>query len=219
MEILKPIFCATALMGMYITGLLMSISIDTDTNYSTFMPIFPKLNNDMITTHPHYLLQTFECVVSFALTKIFKQEAPTAAILNSFNDSLQEYRTEVGKVLSLFLKAFSSGLLLFQFRNFTYAFSFINYTFINFVSIVWETLCKNNLSTVSLNIVLKKCFGLLCDDVLAHTKNCRNLCIIFRLSEMNGIKKKNDAVWTEGLQWKGSPRYTHRRTKTFWYCS
>ena len=136
MEILKPIFCATALMGMYITGLLMSISIDTDTNYSTFMPIFPKLNNDMITTHPHYLLQTFECVVSFALTKIFKQEAPTAAILNSFNDSLQEYRTEVGKVLSLFLKAFSSGLLPFQFRNFTYAFSFINYTFINFVSIV-----------------------------------------------------------------------------------
>ena len=80
------------------------MAILIDTKYSTLMPIFPKLNNDMITIQPNYLLQTFECVVSFAPTKVFKQEAPTAAILNSFNDCLQEYQTEVGKVLRLFLK-------------------------------------------------------------------------------------------------------------------
>ena len=48
---------------------------------------------------------------------------------------------------------------------------------------------KNNLSTVSRNIVLNKSFDLLCDDALAHTKNGGNLCMIFRLSELNGIKK------------------------------
>ena len=42
MEILKPIFCATALMGMHITGPLMAILLDTDTKYSTFMSIFPS---------------------------------------------------------------------------------------------------------------------------------------------------------------------------------
>ena len=48
---------------------------------------------------------------------------------------------------------------------------------------------KNNLSTVSRNIVLNKSFDVLCDDVLAHTKNAGNLCLISRLSQLNGIKK------------------------------
>ena len=101
MEILKPIFCATALMGIHITGPLMAILLDTDTNYSTLMSIFPKLYNDMITIQPHHFLQTSECVVSFASTKVFKQKAPTATMLNSLNDCLQEYETEVEKILSL----------------------------------------------------------------------------------------------------------------------
>ena len=63
-----------------------------------------------ITIQPYYFLQTSYCVVSFAPTNIFKKKAPTAAILNSLSDCLQEYQTEVGKVLSLFLKAFSNGL-------------------------------------------------------------------------------------------------------------
>ena len=99
MKILKPIFCATALMGMHITGPLMAIL--PDTKYSTLMSIFPKLYNDMITIQPHHFLQTSECVVSFASTKVFKQKAPTATILNSLNDCLQEYQTEVEKILSL----------------------------------------------------------------------------------------------------------------------
>ena len=63
-----------------------------------------------LTIQPHYFLQTSEYVVSFAPTKIFKQEAPTAAILNSLSNCRQEYQTEVGMVLSFFLKAFSNGL-------------------------------------------------------------------------------------------------------------
>ena len=70
MEILKPIFCATALMGMHITSPLMAILLDTNTKYSIIMSVFQKLYNDMITVKPHHFLQTSECVVSFVSTKV-----------------------------------------------------------------------------------------------------------------------------------------------------
>ena len=56
MEILKPIFCATAFMGMHITSPLMAILLDTNTKYSTIMSVFQKLYKDMVTLQtPHFL--------------------------------------------------------------------------------------------------------------------------------------------------------------------
>ena len=110
MEISKPILCATALIRKHIKSPLISILLDTNTKYSAVMPVFQKLYNDMITLQPHHFLQTSECVASFVTTKVFKQAAPKIVIINSLNECLQEYQTEVGKVLRLFLKAFSHGL-------------------------------------------------------------------------------------------------------------
>ena len=45
MEILKSIYCATALMGMHITSSLIAILLDTITKYSTIMYVFQKLYN------------------------------------------------------------------------------------------------------------------------------------------------------------------------------
>ena len=95
MEILKPIFCAAALMGMHITGPLMIILLDTDTTYSTMLSVFPKLYNDLITLQPHHFLQTSECVVSFVSPEVFKSSFPNTVILNSLNACLQEYRIEI----------------------------------------------------------------------------------------------------------------------------
>ena len=64
----------------------------------------------MITFKPHHFLHTSECVVSFVSTKVFKQAAPKIVIINSLNECLHEYQTEIGKILRLFLKAFSHGL-------------------------------------------------------------------------------------------------------------
>ena len=83
MEIIKPIFCATALMGVYIISPLMAILLDTNTKYSTVMSVFQKLNKDMITLKPHHFLQTSECVVSVVPTKVFKQASPKVVIINS----------------------------------------------------------------------------------------------------------------------------------------
>ena len=46
-EILKPIFWATSLMGMHITSPLTAILLDTNIKYSTIMYVFQKLYNDM----------------------------------------------------------------------------------------------------------------------------------------------------------------------------
>ena len=88
----------------------MAILLDTNTNYSTIMSVFQKLYNDMITLKPHQFLQTSECVVLFVSTKVFKQAAPKFVIINSLNECLQKYQTEVGKILRIFLKAFSHGI-------------------------------------------------------------------------------------------------------------
>ena len=110
MEIIKPIFCATALMGVHIISPLMAILLDTNTKYSTVMSVFQKLNKDMITLKPHHFLQTSECVVSVVPTKVFKQASPKVVIINSLNECLKEYKTEVENILRLFLRAFSHGL-------------------------------------------------------------------------------------------------------------
>ena len=85
----------------------MSILLDTNTKYSTIMSVFQKLYNDLITLQPHHFLQTSECVVSFVSTKVFKQVSPKVVIINSLNECLNEYKTEVGNIVRLFLKAFS----------------------------------------------------------------------------------------------------------------
>ena len=53
---------------------------------------------------------------------------------------------------------------------------------------------------------------MLCDD--AHTKNWQNPVHDIKVIRAEW-SKKNEAVWTEVWQWKGSPLYTQRRTKTF----
>ena len=97
MEILKPIFCATALMGMHIASPIL-------------WSVFQKLYKDMVTLQPPHFLQNSECVVSFVSTKVFKQASPKVVIINSLNECLKEYKTEVENILRLFLRAFSHGL-------------------------------------------------------------------------------------------------------------
>ena len=70
---------------MHITSPLMAIMLDTDTKYSTVMPVFQKLYNDIITVKPHHFLQTSDCVASLVSTKVFKQAAPKLLLFNSLN--------------------------------------------------------------------------------------------------------------------------------------
>ena len=108
MEILKPIFCATALMGMHITSPIMAILLDTNTKYSRIMYVFQKLYKHMITLQPHHFLQTSECVVSFVSTKVFKQASLKVVIINFLNECLNKYKNEV-KISWLF---FSGNFLM-----------------------------------------------------------------------------------------------------------
>ena len=42
MELFKPLFCATALIGIHIGQPFLSLLLDTETNYDTLLDAFPK---------------------------------------------------------------------------------------------------------------------------------------------------------------------------------
>ena len=47
MEVLKPIFCATSLIGIHITGPYLELLVNTNTNYDTLSEAFPKLYEEL----------------------------------------------------------------------------------------------------------------------------------------------------------------------------
>ena len=110
MEILKPIFCATSLMGVHITRPLMHILLDNETTYTNLGSIFTKLYNDLTVLQAHHFLQTSECVTSFSSSDVFKLTLPKPTILSSIEACLQEHRNEVRGLLVLFLHSFAKGL-------------------------------------------------------------------------------------------------------------
>ena len=53
MPILKPIFCAVALIGIHIPNAFQALVIDCDTNFSTLSEAFPKLYDELVTVCCH----------------------------------------------------------------------------------------------------------------------------------------------------------------------
>ena len=53
MTILKPIFCAVALIVIHITNAFQALVIDCDTNFSTLSEAFPKLYDELVTVCCH----------------------------------------------------------------------------------------------------------------------------------------------------------------------
>ena len=52
MSLLKPIFCAAALIGIYITIPFQTLLIDKDTNYTSLLRSFPILHDELSSIDP-----------------------------------------------------------------------------------------------------------------------------------------------------------------------
>ena len=50
MELFKPVFCATALIGIHIEQPLLYLLLETETNYDTLLDAFPKLHQNLTDT-------------------------------------------------------------------------------------------------------------------------------------------------------------------------
>ena len=65
MELLKPIFCATALIGLHFTGPYLSLLLSKNTNYDVLCETFPKFYNDLLIENITKMMQTQKQVITF----------------------------------------------------------------------------------------------------------------------------------------------------------
>ena len=65
MELLKPIFCATALIGLHFTGPYLSLLLSKNTNYDVLCEAFPKFYNDLLIENITKMMQTQKQVITF----------------------------------------------------------------------------------------------------------------------------------------------------------
>ena len=64
MEMLEPIFCSAALVGIHFTRPFLSLLIDTTTNFDTLANAFPIFHNDLVNMSTEKMLQTDKRVLN-----------------------------------------------------------------------------------------------------------------------------------------------------------
>ena len=73
MELLKPLFCATALIEIQFTSPLLSLILDTRTTNETLITTFPIIYQDLSNTDIEQMLKTEQRVVNFVNDEKFKK--------------------------------------------------------------------------------------------------------------------------------------------------
>ena len=82
MELLKPIFCTTALIGIHFTSPYLSLLLDTKTTYETLIASFPIIYQDLLNVNTELMLQTEQRVINFIDDEKFKGSLPKSQFLN-----------------------------------------------------------------------------------------------------------------------------------------
>ena len=97
MELLKPIFCATALVGIHFTCPFLSLLPDKECNYETLMRAFPMFYHDLQETsvEPAMMLQAENRVVTFTEDEKSKKSLPKDCLREAVNSSAIQYEKEV----------------------------------------------------------------------------------------------------------------------------
>ena len=95
MEILKPILCASSLLGIHFTRPFLSLLLDTSTNYETLMKKFPIFYNDLNEVDVTSMLQTSTRVAEFIDDEKFKMSLPKPCLLETINTCAIQYKEEV----------------------------------------------------------------------------------------------------------------------------
>ena len=82
-EVLKPIYCATALLGIHILCPFLRLLIDTDTTYETLLTAFPNLNLELEKVYPNLLFDSQQ-VFKFLPNDMFKETLPKDHLLKNY---------------------------------------------------------------------------------------------------------------------------------------
>ena len=95
MELLKPIFCATALIGIHFTSPYLSLLLDTKTTYETLITSFPIIYQDLSNVNTELMLQTEQRVINFIDDEKFKRSLPNNSLRESVSQCAIQYKKEV----------------------------------------------------------------------------------------------------------------------------
>ena len=101
MELLKPIFSATALVGIHIGRPFLSLLLDNDTNYDTLCKAFITLYNDLTNKNIARFLQTRENVCGFVSDVKFRNSLPKNCLLQSLDGCITQYNKEILKLMAI----------------------------------------------------------------------------------------------------------------------
>ena len=97
MELLKPIFCVTALVRIHITCSFLSFLLDTECHYETLMRALPMFYHDLQETsvEPTMMLQAENRVVTFIEDEKFKKRLPKDCLREAVNSCAIQYEKEL----------------------------------------------------------------------------------------------------------------------------
>ena len=107
-DILKPVFCTTAILGHHITRPFHRLLIDLDTTYESLLAAFPKQYEELTNIDPEMLLRS-EQVFKFVPQDIFKDASYKDHLLQTLFSNADQYKDEVVKIIRICLGKFSKG--------------------------------------------------------------------------------------------------------------
>ena len=109
MEVLKPTFCSTALIGIHFTRPYLALLLDTTTTYERLLTVFPIVYKNLADNVSGKLLQTDEKVVNFIDDKRFKSTLTKECLGECVSSCTSEYKKEVLQLLKIILPHMAAG--------------------------------------------------------------------------------------------------------------
>ena len=103
MPILKPIFCALALVSIHISKPFQALLIDVSTNYSILSIAFPKLYEELKTSHTIDICSTTIQAFKFVSKDIFMSCIPNKAVCQAIDDCILVHKEEIIPLIRLII--------------------------------------------------------------------------------------------------------------------
>ena len=109
MPILKPIFCAVALVGIHISKPFEALLIDVDTKYSTLSVAFPKLYKELTTIDGKDMLTTSQHIFHFVSKETFEMCLPGEEVCSLLDECATEHQDQIIALINMMTAKIADG--------------------------------------------------------------------------------------------------------------
>ena len=112
MTLLKPVFCAVALIGIHITIPFQTLLLTKETTYSTLLESFTILYNELISIDVSKMCSTEVQLFKFVSSSIFEnvKKHIKTHILDSITSTVAIYKEQITNIMELIIPKLAEGL-------------------------------------------------------------------------------------------------------------